>query len=119
MDSDTLPTNWRGWDESEFSLEANRIRVKVTAFSVLKEVFGSGSVQIEIEDGATVADLISGLSRRYGKSFEEKTSRSLGQALRERLNLFLNGRIVKMPENLNLKLEDGDEVIVLQPVGGG
>ncbi len=114
-----MPMNWRGWDESRFSLEAKKIRVKVTAFSTLREVFGSGSVQIEIEDGETVADPIAQLSSRYEKAFQEKTSRGLAQALRERFNLFLTRRIVKMPEDLGLKLKDGDEVIILQPVGGG
>jgi len=95
------------------------MRVEVKVYSILKEVFGSGSVPIGIGGEAVLADLIAQLNIEYGKAFQARTGRSLTRALRDRFNIFVNGNIVKLPEGLSLQLEDKDEVIILQPVGGG
>ena len=95
------------------------MRVEVKVYSILKEVFGSGSVPIGIGGEAVLAHLIAQLNIEYGKAFQARTERSLTRALRDRFNIFVNGNIVKLPEGLSLQLEDKDEVIILQPVGGG
>jgi len=94
--------------------------VIVKVYSVLKEVFGSGSLLIEIQkEEGTLADILTELSHKHGEAFQRKTGRNLNQALRDRFNLFLNGKRIKLPEDLNLQLKDKDEIVILQPVGGG
>jgi len=93
--------------------------VIVKVYSVLKEVFGSGSLLIEIEKEGTLADILTELGHEHGEAFQRKTGRNLNQALRDRFNLFLNGKRIKLPEDLNLQLKDKDEIVILQPVGGG
>jgi molybdopterin converting factor small subunit len=85
----------------------------------LKEVFGSGSLSIEIQEKGTLADMLTELSHKHGEDFQRKTGRNFNQALKDRFNLFLNGKRIKLPEDLNLQLKDQDEIVILQPVGGG
>jgi len=93
--------------------------VTVKVYSVLKEVFGSGSLLIEVEEEGTLGDILTELSHKHGEAFQRKTGRDLNQALRDRFNLFLNGKRIKLPEDLNFQLKDKDEIVILQPVGGG
>ncbi len=59
------------------------------------------------------------LSHKHGEAFQRKTGRNLNQALRDRFNIFLKGKIVEFPANSNLKLKDEDDIVILQPVGRG
>jgi len=93
--------------------------VTVKVYSILKEVFGSGSLLIEVEKEGTLADILTEISHKHGEAFQRKTGRNLNQALKDRFNLFLNGKRIKLPEDLNLQLKDKDEIVILQPVGGG
>ncbi len=91
----------------------------VKVYSVLKEVFGSGSLLIEIQKEGTLEDILTELSHKHGEAFQRKTGRNLNQALKDRFNLFLNGKRIELPEDSSLQLKDGDEIVILQPVGGG
>jgi len=93
--------------------------VTVKVYSVLKEVFGSGSLLIEVEEEGTLGDILTELSHNHGEAFQRKTGRDLNQALGDRFNLFLNGKRIRLPEDLNIQLKDKDEIVILQPVGGG
>jgi len=95
------------------------VHVTVRVYSVLREVFGASSASIRIEEHATLADLIAELSMNYGEAFKEKTGRILTDALSTRFNLFLNGKKVELPRDWRLQLGDEDELVILQPVGGG
>lgn len=95
------------------------MQVRVKVYSVLKEVVGSGLVLMEIGEEGTLLDALNELSERYGAIFREKTGRSLKQALEKRFNLFVNGKVISLPGDANLKLKGNDEIVILQPVGGG
>ena len=85
----------------------------------MKEVFGNSSLLIKVQKEGTLADILTEISRKHGEAFQRKTGRNLNKALKDRFNLFLNGKRIKLPEDLGLQLEDEDEVVILQPVGGG
>ena len=76
-------------------------------------------IVVEISGEGTVASLIAELEGQYGDSFRLKTGRKLAQALKDRFNLFLNRKIIRIPEDSRLKLKNNDEIMILQPVGGG
>lgn len=95
------------------------MQIELKVYSILREVFGSTSVVVEIADEGILADLITKLAEEYGTAFQLKTGRNLAHALKDRFNLFLNKQIIKLPEDLKLQLKNNDEVVILQPVGGG
>lgn len=96
-----------------------KMQVRVKVYSVLKEVVGSGLVLMEIGEEGTLHDVLNEFNERYGAIFKEKTGRNLNQALEKRFNIFVNGKAMKLPKDAKLKLKDNDEIVILQPVGGG
>lgn len=95
------------------------MQVKVRVYSTLRRVVGSNSISIELEKGATLQDFINEFSAKYGEAFQEHTKRDLNHALKRRFNIFVNRQSIRLAEHLNLELKDDDEIVILQPVGGG
>jgi molybdopterin synthase catalytic subunit len=89
------------------------IRIRLLAFGVLKDRLGRGAVEIELPEGATVADLLHRVER--GPSRPE-SSRPEWSAID------LRGIAVSVNAEYsapNQPLRDGDEVGLLPPVSGG
>lgn len=82
------------------------MRVTVLAFARVRELLGIGSQQLQMQDGASVADVWDMLSERFVSMAPLAASTRIAR----------NGRIVSDPAEL---LEDGDEIALLPPVGGG
>jgi molybdopterin converting factor subunit 1 len=78
------------------------MRVQVLFFGVLKESFGRDSEQVELAEGARVADLVA----RY-----EERSAGWARSIAVAVN-----REYARPEEV---LREGDEVALLPPVSGG
>ena len=95
------------------------MQIKLRVYSILREVFGSSSILVEIKEEGILADLITELEKEYGNSFQQKTGRNLAQALKDRFELFLNRQKIRFPEDSKLRLSNNDEIVILQPVGGG
>jgi MoaD family protein len=82
------------------------MRVRVLAFARVRELLGAGSHDLQIEDGATVGDVWDALADRY----------TAITALAASTRIARNGRIVT---NAGERIEDGDELALLPPAGGG
>src|ERR1700761_9517981 len=81
------------------------MRVQVLLFAILRERAGSNSVEVEVEEGATVADAIGALSQLPGLDV-------------------LNRMFVRMAVNRDYataetKLHAQDELALIPPVSGG
>jgi MoaD family protein len=82
------------------------VRVHVLAFARIRELLGGASHELQIEDGATVADVWDALANRYSAMTPFADSTRIAR----------NGRIVA---DSGERLEDGDELSLLPPAGGG
>jgi len=84
------------------------MHVKVISFGILKDWLGSGTALVELEDGATVADLMRSLTAdpQHGGRLELQLA---GIAVGVNAEYAAAGRV----------LRDGDEVALLPPVSGG
>jgi sulfur carrier protein ThiS len=91
------------------------INVKVYHY----EVFGEGSMKLNLENNATVKDVLDILGGRFGESFEEKTGKKFEDELQNTLAVFLNGTRIFVPYDKGHRLRNGDELVILRPVGGG
>lgn len=82
------------------------MRVRVLAFARMRELLGGASHELRIEDGATLADVWDALADRYTAMapFADST------------RIALNGRLVS---DTGERVEDGDEISLLPPAGGG
>lgn len=83
------------------------------------EVFGKGLIELNLNEGATVRDVLDELNEKFGDKFKEKTGRDLKEAFKSLFNLFLNGRRLDPSSDLGCKLKDGDKIVILRPVSGG
>jgi molybdopterin converting factor small subunit len=91
------------------------VNVRVHAIFPLIEAFGQREVDLCLSEGATVKDLLSLIAAVWGG----KRTRHLFQqgtgALFAGTNITVNGQAVKLLEGADMKLKDGDEVLVQPP----
>jgi molybdopterin converting factor small subunit len=82
------------------------VRIRVRAFARLRELLDAADFDIELPPDATLVDLWEALRGR---------NRQI-DALASSTRLARNGRVVAL---LGERLEEGDEIALLPPVGGG
>jgi len=93
-------------------------KVTVKFFTTLREIAGKKEEHLEFSRSVTVKSLLSQLSKKYGREFDDYVYDELGD-VRGHLQLLVNGRSVTALRGLRTKLKDGDQVAILPPVGGG
>ena len=93
-------------------------RVKVRGFTVVRDVFGAGAVEVEVDHPATVKGVLDALLQQYGAPLKKiicdpHTGEITPFPIRhidELINSTLDGaRSVK----------NGDEIAIIFPIGGG
>lgn len=96
----------------------NMTRVKVKTFSVIRDVLGSDIVEIEVGDPATVGGLFDTLLCQYGQPFKEKIwDPNTGEIAPFLIRL--NETIIRSTSDMDVTIQDGDEIALIFPIGGG
>jgi MoaD family protein len=72
----------------------------------------------EIEEGATIRDILNRLSVRHQR-FVEVVFDIKAQKQTDRVNIFLNGRNIELINGLATELSDGDTLTFIAPIVGG
>jgi len=98
--------------------EKSAIKVTVKFFTTLREIVGKKEEQIEFPRSITVEALLKQLSKRYGKEFVDYVFDELGN-VRGHLQLLVNGKSITTMQGFKTKLNNGDQIAILPPVGGG
>ncbi len=88
-------------------------------YSVLRKVIGDQELVMELDDGATLEDLAAFFTKSYREKFRKETGSDLERSLSRNFNIYVNGRLVHPANYPQTRLEDGDEVVFMQPIGGG
>ena len=84
------------------------MQVKILAFGVLKDLLGGATVQLDLAQGATVADLLRILEQQTSNlSMQTHVWQSLAVAVNREYS------------SASAVLREGDEVALLPPVSGG
>ena len=94
------------------------MKIEVKFFTNLRELTGKKVDKLEISYAITVDELITLLSNKYGKKFKEYIYDKKGE-LQGFLSFLVNGRNINIMQGFDTKLEEGDVVAILPPVGGG
>lgn len=96
------------------------MRITVKAFANLRSILGgSHKILLELREGSSLKDLINTLSEKYGKLFKESILQPEKDEIHPYIKILLNGRDVEFLNGLLTKLNDGDEVVIIPPAGGG
>ena len=89
------------------------LKVKVRLFAHLRELAGADRLEVEVEDGCKVRELLLRLSNLMPQAFRGVV-RPQGE-LMDGYSVLVNARRAELDEELTT----GSEVAILPPVGGG
>jgi len=96
------------------------LRIKVRYFTTLRELAGHAEEIFELENGECLGDLIEIVASKYGEEarlylYTDEAQKIIDPSVR----FLINGRDSKMLQGLKTKLEDGDTIAIIPPIGGG
>jgi len=89
------------------------MNIEVLFFGQLRELTEVPRTIVEIEDSASLADLVESLVGIYGVAFRNKADSIKG------LRILINGREYNVLDGMETLLKDGDTVAFLPPIAGG
>ena len=95
-------------------METVSVKVKVKYFSVFQDITGKSQEYIHLHDH-TVSGLVDLLERQYGVASGKKRFQIRSGNGRLECMIVVNGKSADLVCNL----KDNDEVMFLQPMGGG
>lgn len=81
-------------------------------------VWGRHQETLEIS-GPTLMDLLSHLTKGYGSKLEEALFNVQTGRISSSIIILVNGREARFLDGLETKLNDGDEIVIVPPAGGG
>lgn len=93
------------------------MKVKVKLIGAFRDA--AGVKEVEVDSAKNIRELFSALTERFGEKlkkemFDPKTNRLLDWVF-----VSLNGRTVRLPEDFETSLKDGDVVVIYPPLAGG
>ena len=92
------------------------VRVKVKTLGILYNMTGKIEHEVEVGDDATLRDVIRKLVEAYPSLGEEIFE---GERFSSDYRILLNGREAAYLQGEETRVKNGDEVVVIPPVGGG
>jgi MoaD family protein len=96
------------------------LKVKVEYIGHIREIIRSGREEaIEVSEGASLADLLSMLSERYGESFKKAVYEPGSTDVKSNFIITVNGYLLNQLNGVETKLKNGDHVILMSVVSGG
>lgn len=91
------------------------MRVKI--FATLRPLVGAKEVEVGVEAGDTVRNVLGKLTAEY-PALRERVLDDDGN-LQSSITVLVNGRSIKFLDGLNSTIQEGDELALFPPVGGG
>lgn len=92
--------------------------VTIRYLSVIREITGTREEVIEVDNGATVEDILKILSKKYGKAFH-RMIRS-GRDIRGlQIIYFVDGKNIANIDGFKTLVHNQSELVIIPPVAGG
>ncbi len=92
--------------------------MKVNFYATLRAIVGQKTVEIDLNHGATIEDLIQEIVRQY-PALREQLIDAEGN-LQEHIHVFVNGRdVYYLEQEHKTPLHAEDKIDIFPPVGGG
>ena len=95
------------------------IRINVRTILELKEIFGQDRFEVSLVDGSTFGDFLEKITQDWGDEMASRLFEPGRSKLLAHIQLMVNGRSFRLLDNMKTVLQDGDEITILPPVGGG
>jgi molybdopterin synthase sulfur carrier subunit len=95
------------------------MNITVRLFTTLREISGKRHVVMSFEkDSVTIMSVLVRLAELFGKDFKDYLFDEKG-AVRGHLSILINGKGIGRLEAFKTELNEGDQVAIVPPVGGG
>jgi molybdopterin synthase sulfur carrier subunit len=96
------------------------LKVTVDYLGSIKQTLGlKQAEQVELEDDASVCDLLSLLAEKHGDPFKKAVYEPKGLDLKPYHILSINGLLLNQLNGIETKLKDGDRIILMPVITGG
>ncbi len=96
------------------------MRIQVRGFLTLKKIIGDQTVLDFEVSNITLNEFLHKLSDMFGDHLKNMIFDPETHAPGRHIKILINGRHYShLPEKLNIKLRDGDEVALFPPIAGG
>ena len=76
-------------------------------------------MEITVPKGSTLEECLNAMVDTWGDKLASELFNESGSCLRPYLRLMVNGRDIAFLNGMETILQEGDEVLILLPVGGG
>jgi MoaD family protein len=96
------------------------MRITIRSFLTMRDVMGDQAA-LELEVGnLTLIELLHELSYMFGDRFSQMVFDKAGKGLNLHIKVLINGRHYShIPQKLNTRLQEGDDVSLFPPIAGG
>ncbi|HSB71631.1 MAG TPA: MoaD/ThiS family protein [Candidatus Methylomirabilis sp.] len=91
--------------------------VRVKGFTVVRDALGSSAVEIEVDQPETVKGTLDALLRNYGPLKKILVDPSTGEMAP--FLIVLNGEVISSTLDMDRPVKNGDELVIIFPIGGG
>lgn len=91
--------------------------MKVKLFTTLKQLVGTGEIEVGLEGNDTVGSVLARLAADYPALREHIFDE--GGNLEGYINVFVNGRSIRFLDDLHTRLHEDDVLAIFPPVAGG
>jgi len=96
------------------------LKVKVEFLGHVRNVIRSNrEEEVEISEGASIADLLTVLSEKYGESFKKAIYEKSSADVKSNYIITVNGYLLNQLDGIGTKLKNGDNITILPIVSGG
>jgi len=93
-------------------------RIALRCFSVVRDVLGAGTVEVDVAPPETVRAVFDALFARYGTPLRQVLVDPETGELTPLL-LVLNGEAISTTFDMDRAIKTGDELTLIFPIGGG
>ena len=94
------------------------IAVKVSFLSLLKDRIGVKELNLDLEDNSTINDVFSELFEKFGDDIKTVLVKKTGE-LNDHVVIMLNEKNIRSLDDLDTKIQNNDEIMLLPAIAGG
>ena len=95
------------------------MRVKVQYLGFIKNLIGQSEDEFELEEGASLSELLNKIAGIYGKPFQKEVYEKGIRDVKMGFVVTVNGILIGQLNGVDTKLDNGDNVTLMSLMSGG
>jgi molybdopterin converting factor small subunit len=93
--------------------------IKVRSIALIRQLLGQAQLDLELPEGATVADVLDRLGAIGGPKLEPILAEPKEKSAHAPLRVMVNGRDIAVLQGRGTVVAEGDDILVFIPIAGG